>query len=95
MSNQLNIIGRAMNINGNFRPKLLMMQPKQMIPVKAPIDINDVTHDASSIVIFPDGNGDSSDINKITLGLAQPSKTPNPIVIKFTMELNKLQKKTL
>lgn len=47
---------------------------------------NEATQDASSIEIFPLGNGVSSDVNKIIDGLLHPSNTPNPMVAKFTVK---------
>lgn len=64
----------VIKINGSLRPKLL--NPKNKFPINPPIYKMDPTHDASSIVIFPDGKGVSSDISRAILGLAQPPHTP-------------------
>lgn len=46
----------------------------------------DAIDDASSIVIFPDGSGVSSDINRRILGLVQPHVQPYDNVSKFTIK---------
>lgn len=63
-------------INGHFLPKRLVINPKMIFPKIPPKNPRDTTHDASSIVILPDGSGVSSDINKIILGLAHPPVLP-------------------
>lgn len=74
----------AMIISGTFRPKLSVIYPKKIFPVQAPTYNNDVIKVASSMVIFPDGNGVSEDVSGVIIGLVQPSWTPKPIVNKLT-----------
>lgn len=81
---QLTIIGRLMRYSDTFRPKLFAMQPNTIFAAMAPIDSNDVTHDASSIVILPLGNGVASDVKRTFIGLVHPSNNPNPMINKFT-----------
>lgn len=84
-SSILTINGNAISINGNRRPNLFMIYPKIIFPNKDPTHCNDATQDASSMEIIPDGNGVSSDNNRISDGLLHPSNTPNPMVAKFTV----------
>lgn len=72
------------NNKGTFRPKLFVMKPKKMLHINAPTEYNDVTQDASSIVIFPVGNGESSDVSNIIFELVHPSSIPNTMVKRFT-----------
>lgn len=51
------------------------MYPKKTFPVNAPTAVNAVIQVASSIVIFPDGNGDSSEVRGIIVGDVQPSSS--------------------
>lgn len=54
----------------------------------APIETNDVIHVASSMVIFPLGNGVSSDVSRMFIGLDHPSSIPNVIINRFTVKTN-------
>lgn len=67
-----------MTNNGHFRPHFCVMYPYEIQPNKLPKANNDANHEASSIVIFPDGNGVSSDVSKTIVGDDQllPIKTP-------------------
>lgn len=56
-----------------------------MFPNRQPAHKSDTIHEASSIVIFPDGNGVLSDVSNKVAGLANPSVIPNAIVNKFTV----------
>lgn len=62
------------------------MQPNTILANIAPTDSSDVIQDASSIVIFPLGNGDASDVNRTFIGLDHPSNNPNPTMYRFTEE---------
>lgn len=61
------------------------MNPKKMFPINAPTFNSDAIQDASSEVIWPDDSGVSSDINRKTLGLIHPSRTPKPTMNRFTV----------
>lgn len=50
-----------------------------------PSGTNEATDEACSIVILPVANGESSDVNKFILGLAQPATIPNPSGSMFTV----------
>lgn len=65
-----------MRHRGIFRPNALVINPKKIFPIKPPMHNSDATHDASSIVIGPDGNGVSFVINKIVLADGHPQVTP-------------------
>lgn len=56
-----------------------------MFPNKLPTHKSDAIHEASSIVILPDGNGVSSDVSQKTAGLFHPSVVPNAMVNKFAV----------
>lgn len=68
--------GIAIRANGHFRPNELVINPNKMLPIKPPIQSKDDTQEPSSIVIGPDGNGLSSDVNKSMLGEDQPHVIP-------------------
>lgn len=70
-----------------FRPKRLIKNPKKKLPINAPSGMNENIKEASSMVIFPNDNGLSSDVIKIIIGLDHASLTPNPIVNKFTIKI--------
>lgn len=74
-----------MIISGNFRPKAFVMNPKKTLPIKPPTHRIDAAHEASSIVILPDGNGVLSEVSKIIFGDDHPAVTPCPIKSKFTI----------
>lgn len=61
------------------------MHPKVRHPIKPPIDQSPAIHEVSSSVILPDGNGDSSEVRIIILGLVQPPPIPvaNPNKLTF------------
>lgn len=63
-------------VNGHLRPNFLIKNPKTTFPGKAPIANADAIQDASSIVIFPDGSGDLSDVSKSIEGDDQPQVIP-------------------
>lgn len=65
-----------MNIKGIFRPNLAVMNPKNIFPMRPPKQMSEAIQLACSIVIFPDGNGESFDVSKAMLGLAHPHVTP-------------------
>ena len=48
------------------------------------LNCKNVTQDASSMVILPDGNGDLSEVRITVLGLAHPYDNPNAVVYKLT-----------
>lgn len=75
----------VIKVSGIFRPNLLVMNPKNKLPIKPPIQMNDATQDDSSIEILPEGNGVSLDVNKTIFGLAQPHVIPYPKGSKFTV----------
>lgn len=71
--------------SGFFRPNLLAMTPNKTFPINPPTHRSDAIHDASSIPIFPDGKGVSSDVSKLIVGLAQPTPIPSQTVSKLTV----------
>lgn len=73
------IAGIEIKINVFFRPYTLVMYPNKKVPSSALIGGSDATQDAISIVMRPDGNGESSDVSKFTLGLAHPAVIPKPM----------------
>lgn len=73
---QLTIIGMLITNRGSFLPNLFAMNPNTVFEIRAPIDNSDVIQDASSIVIFPLTNGESSDMSKTIIGLDHPSRIP-------------------
>lgn len=75
----------AIDIKVFLRPHLVVMNPNKKLLINAPSGTNEATDDTSSIVILPVGNGESSDVNKFILGLAQPAVIPNPIGSIFTV----------
>lgn len=72
----LTIVGIVMTTNGILRPKWLVMMPKRIFPIKPPTLVKLATHDPSSIVIAPDGSGDSSDFRVKSAELVHPAVTP-------------------
>lgn len=78
-----------MSNSGIFLPKLFVIYPKTMLQINAPTWSKEVTHVACSMVILPHGNGDSSDMSRMFIGLLHPSKIPNAT----TKRLTKLTKK--
>lgn len=72
----LTIVGTAIDISGNFRPNFDVIYPKMMLPINPPTHSKLAIHEASSIVIGPDGNGDSSDVRIRILGDDHPDVTP-------------------
>lgn len=76
-----------MAINGFFRPNLLVMAPKKKVPIAPPAFINEATQLASSIVILPVGNGDSSDLRIIRLGLVIPHHIAKYIFFSYEIEI--------
>lgn len=80
----LTIDGIEVRINGNFRPKALLINPKKMLPTKPPMHINEAIHEASSMEIRPDSKGESLDVSKATLGLLHPPHIPCVIINKST-----------
>lgn len=76
MNTGLTIAGIDVKIMGFFRPNIFAMKPQKMLPIKPPTDKSDAIHEASSIVILPDDNGESSDISKMMLGIIQPPIIP-------------------
>lgn len=81
----LTTIGMEMASRGFFRPNLLAMKPNSTFPINPPTHKSDAIQDASSISILPDGNGVSSDVSKLIVGLAQPTPIPSQTVSKFTV----------
>lgn len=81
-----------MDISGFFRPNFLVIKPKNTLPNIDPHGISDVIQEASSIVIFPDGNGVSFEVSSNTLEVAQPAFNPYPIMSKFTIQFNGISK---
>lgn len=72
----LTIEGIEVRINGNFRPKELVIMPKKMLPTKPPMHIKDAIHEASSMEILPDSKGELLDVSKAILGLLHPPHIP-------------------
>lgn len=75
-----------MTSNGIFLPKLFDMYPKTMLHISAPTDSKLVTQEASSMFIFPLGNGLSSDVSKMFIGEDQPSRIPKATIKRFTVQ---------
>lgn len=57
-----------------------------MLQISAPTESKEVTQDASSIDIFPLGNGVSSEVRNIFIGDDHPSRTPKAIIKRFTAQ---------
>lgn len=73
----LTIVGNVMNTNGIFRPKWFVMIPKTMFPMNPPTLERLAIHDPSSIVMAPDGKGDSfSELRTKSAELVHPAVTP-------------------
>lgn len=86
----LTIIGIDKKNNGHFRPSFFVVNPKNMSPIKPPIGNSAANHEASSIVIFPDGNNVSSDVSTGILGVTQPIFTPKRVVRMETVSLSQV-----
>lgn len=69
---RLTIDGIVITTRGNFRPKADVMKPKNTLPIRPPNGQSEAIHVASTMVILPDGNGLSSDVNRIIDGEHQP-----------------------
>lgn len=76
----LTIIGIDKKNKGHLRPRVLVVNPKNISPMKPPIGRSAANHEASSIVILPDGNNVSSDVSRGMLGVIQPIFTPKRVV---------------
>lgn len=82
---ELTIVGIAIKNKGIFRPKAFVINPKKKLPNKAPMHKHETTHEAFSIVILPDANGESSEVSKIMEGEHHPIFTPYPINKRLTV----------
>lgn len=61
----------------------------------APKPDNDEIHDSSSVVIFPDAKGVSSDLNSSKFGPVNPITIPKIKAVKFTVRLRKRKRRSL
>lgn len=84
-TNQPMTIGIDKEMRVHFRPNRSIMKPPIKAPGNAPNPIIDAIHEASSVVILPDGNGVTSDWRRIILGDVHPEFRPKPITNKFTV----------
>lgn len=75
----------ASKIKYIFRPSFFETYPQMIFPNAPPIDSKEAIHEASSIVIFPDGNGESSERSGIRLGPVHPDINPNPTGNRYTI----------
>lgn len=64
--------GTDRKIIGHFRPNRFIINPQSILPVMQLNAGNAANHEASSILILPDGRGDSSDVNTNIAGLDHP-----------------------
>lgn len=74
-----------MESSDTFLPNLFIAKQKNIFPNAQPSGRAAATSDASSIVSSPDGNGESLDVNKRTLGLVHPSVIPKATVNKLAV----------